>query len=102
MRLRIRRAKITQQQRDEYERYGTQVIALALGLGSLTPGSGTFPTHALQMVVLQQAPAAEWLREKRDEDEYHQTRLEFVEWSILIFVVFGVILDFFMLKQYMQ
>jgi hypothetical protein len=99
MRFRIRRAKISPQMRDDFERYGAQVIALALGLGSLTPQSGQFPTHALQTVVLHQSEAADWLREKRDEEMCDKRRTELVEWSILIFVIFGVVLDFLILKH---
>ncbi len=35
----------------------------------------------------------EWLRERRDAAEIHEHRVEIVEWAILIFVVFGVIVD---------
>jgi hypothetical protein len=81
--------------RDDFERYGSQVIALALGLGVLPIGGmgGGHPTHALQTVVLHQADAAAWLTEKRDEEERDKTRTEFIEWAILIFVVVGVIAD---------
>jgi hypothetical protein len=42
--------------------------------------------------------AKQWLREKRDQQECHDTRIEIVEWSILVFVIFGVILDFMILN----
>jgi hypothetical protein len=37
--------------------------------------------------------ATKWLTERGDETVLHEERLEFVEWSILIFLVAGVILD---------
>jgi len=50
-------------------------------------------SHAVETVLSNQ-PEAAWLTEKRDEAEYHQSRLEIVEWSILIFVILSVIFDF--------
>ena len=37
--------------------------------------------------------AAAWLRERRDLQERHETRLEICEWAILIFVVLSVIVE---------
>jgi hypothetical protein len=52
---------------------------------------------AVETVLMNQTEAAAWLTEKRDEAEYHQSRLEIVEWSILIFVMLSVIFDFLIL-----
>ena len=93
MRCRIRRASISQQMRDDFERYGRDVIAFALGLGSLTPGSGQFPTHALQTVVLDQADAAAWLTEKRDKDERRETVTLSLEIAIVVLIVVEIILS---------
>ncbi len=94
MQFRSRHANIDEKRRAEFERVSVQVVSLALGLGSLTPGSNQFPTDILQMIVVGgQNDAAEWLREKREEEECHATRIEIVEWSILIFVVLSVILE---------
>jgi hypothetical protein len=94
MRFRVRRATIDENKRKEFERCGIQVVSLALALGSITPGSKQFPTFILKMIVLGgQNEAAEWLREKRDEEECHATRIEIIEWAILVFLVLSVILE---------
>ena len=54
-------------------------------------------SHAVETVLNNQPEAAAWLTEKRDEAEYHQSRLEIVQWSILIFVILSVIFDFLIL-----
>jgi len=97
MQFGIRRATIKQEYRDTFEQCGVQVVALALGLGSLTPGGNQFPTHVLQTVVLHQAETTAWLQEKRDQERCEKRRGELVEWAILFFVIVGVILDFFLL-----
>jgi hypothetical protein len=98
MRFRIRRADIDQERRGHFERYGKEVIALALGLGSLSPGSVAV-THALQTVILHQHEASLWLQEKRDEEERDKTRNEIVEWAVLIFVILGVAVESVMLAK---
>jgi hypothetical protein len=89
-RANIRRANIDQALREELELYGEQVMALALGV----PLSG-FKPSALQMLV-QSHPeeVKQWLQEKRDEEEYHKTRLEICEWAILYFLIISVALEF--------
>jgi hypothetical protein len=72
MRFKVRRANIRQDLRDLFTLYGTEVVALALGVGTLPVGGGGFggtwsPTVALQTVHLNQQAAAEWLRERRDK-----------------------------------
>lgn len=94
MRFWVRRAKIDEAKRDLFEQCGADVVALALGLGSLVPGSNQFPTHVLQTVVLGQADAMAWLQEKRDEEQCVKRRGELVEWAILIFVGLEVVHDF--------
>ena len=54
-------------------------------------------SHAVETVLSNQPEAAAWLTEKRDGAEYHQSRLEIVQWSILIFVILSVIFDFLIL-----
>ena len=103
MRFRIRRANIPAPMRDEFERYGPDVVAHAFAVGVLPdrPPPGSRPmaplSHAVETVLSNQPEAAAWLTEKRDEAEYHQSRLEIVEWCILIFVTLGVIFDFLIL-----
>jgi hypothetical protein len=73
MRIRIRRAKIEQSLRDQFELYGKEVVAFALGLGTTTSGglgaAHVNPTVAMRVVHQKQKEAAEWLREQRDRDE---------------------------------
>jgi hypothetical protein len=90
MRMRVRRAKITQELRDNFELYGTQVVALALGLGVLPVGSVQtgMPSFVLRVVLMNQTPAIEWLREKRDEEQ-RQEKLGF--WSMLILTAIAAI-----------
>jgi hypothetical protein len=97
MRFRVRRADIHLETRGHFERYGKEVIALALGLGSMSPGGGG--THALQTVFGRQLEASLWLQEKRDEEEWDKTRNELVEWAVLIFVVLGVVVESIMLAK---
>ena len=68
MRLRIRRAKIADDLREQFEMYGADEVSLALGLGVLQavglsglPGD---PTRALALVHKNQDAAAAWLRER--------------------------------------
>jgi hypothetical protein len=35
----------------------------------------------------------QWLQQKRDEEEYHKSRLEVCEWAILIFLTFSVAIE---------
>ena len=103
MRFRIRRANIPAAMRDEFERYGPDVVAQAFAVGVLPdhPLPGLKPmvplSHAVETVLNNQPEAAAWLTEKRDGAEYHQSRLEIVQWSILIFVILSVIFDFLIL-----
>jgi hypothetical protein len=58
------------------------------------PGS---PLHKFRY---EERPAAEaWLTEKRDLEERNRQRTETVEIAILVFVVFGVVLDFLIFVQ---
>jgi hypothetical protein len=80
--------------------FGEQVVSLALALGESGGGggggvsSGSPPpirTQAVKLVFDHPEDAAAWLRERRDLQERHETRLEICEWAILIFVVLSVI-----------
>jgi len=72
MRLKIRKADITDELRDTLDLFGKEVVALALGLGRDIPGGGE-PTWPQQVILNNERAATEWLREKRDEDERHAT-----------------------------
>jgi hypothetical protein len=90
MRLRIRRAKITPDLRENFELYGTEVVALALGLGVLPVGSVQtgMPSFVLRMVLMNQTPAIEWLRERRDREERRES---LGYWSMLILTAIAAI-----------
>jgi hypothetical protein len=88
MRFRIRRANIRPEVRDDFELYGSDVIALALGLGILPYGNTGFPSAILRTVLMNQKDASEWLREKRDKEERHET-LGF--WSMTILTAIAAI-----------
>jgi hypothetical protein len=90
MRLRVRRAKISAELRDNFELYGSQVVALALGLGVLPVGSVQtgMPSSVLRMVLFNQQPAIDWLREKRDQEERRET---LGYWSMLILTAIAAI-----------
>jgi hypothetical protein len=89
MRLRIRRAKIAPDLRDNLELYGSQVVALALGLGVMPVSSaGLFPSTVTTMILRNQASAIEWLREKRDQEERRET---FRFWSMLVLTAIAAI-----------
>jgi hypothetical protein len=89
MRFRIRRAKIDPKLREQFELYGEQVMALALGV----PLSGFKPSPPQTLVGSHPEEVKQWLQEKRDEEEYHKSRLEICEWAILIFLIVSVILE---------
>src|SRR5689334_22450758 len=89
MRFRIRKAQIRDDLRSQFELFGENVVAVVLGLGTMS----AMPTQALLIVFQNQAAAAEWLQEARDKAERHATRLEICEWAILLFVALSVALE---------
>jgi hypothetical protein len=87
----VRRANIPQHARDAFERFGETIIANALTLAfqpadpelnQIVFNKGQWREHAIS-----------WLTERRDIAERKEQRVEFVEWAILVFVIFGVIAD---------
>ena len=87
MRLRVRRAKISAELRDKF-RTIREVVALALGLGVLPVGQTGMPSSVLRMVLFNQQPAIDWLREKRDQEERRET---LGYWSMLILTAIAAI-----------
>jgi hypothetical protein len=53
------------------------------------------PNHPMaQMLTESSVEAAKhWLRERRDIAECHETRIELLEWMILLFLGFEVLVD---------
>jgi hypothetical protein len=97
MRFKVRKANIPPYLRDELEALGEQVMALAMGLGVMKGGGlGTapeMPTLAMMLAYQNNEQIKAWLQEKRDQAEYRETRLEIVEWAILIFLIVSVYLE---------
>ena len=89
MRFKIRRAIIDQKLREQFELYGDQVMALALSV----PLSGFRPSPPQTLVESHPEEVKKWLIEKRDEEEYHKSRLELCEWAILIFLIISVLIE---------
>jgi hypothetical protein len=95
MRFKVRRANIDQEVRTLFEQYGEQVVALALGLGTMqgSGGLGSAPvmlTRAMMVVFQNQDAAHKWLMERHDVAERRETLNFFVEVAILGFVVVAV------------
>jgi hypothetical protein len=103
-RRKIRRAHISQIDRDRFERYGETVVALLLG-SELTErpeaGTGIIKIAGFyQKVIVDVNAASAWLTERADLRERREDRIETVEWAVLIFVAVGVIVDIFLLLQH--
>jgi hypothetical protein len=93
MRWTVRKADILKDDRDLFERYGETVIALVVAnniapiaddLKKVLPGDG-LPGKL--------KAARDWLTESRDLHERKETRLECVEWAILLFVALSFVLE---------
>jgi hypothetical protein len=93
----VRKANIPKKWRDIFERFGEIVIGNILS-GGLNPRS----TELQKIYTNEEGSlkhAADWLTECGDKREQRDQRSETVEWAILIFVVFGVVIDFIQLAR---
>jgi len=92
----VRRASISQADRDRFERYGETVVALLLA-NELTERPQTelriIFTTFLEKVIVNVDAAAAWLTERADLREQREDRIEIVEWAVLLFVAVGVVAD---------
>lgn len=88
---RKRPASIPIEDREAFERAGEIPIQLTLTSG-LTPISDTLRTIYQNSVV--RGRAEEWIAEQVAEHHRHESRLERVEWAVLIFVFTEVLFDF--------
>jgi hypothetical protein len=84
MRFKVRNAAIPKELRDHFERYGETIIATALA---------TAPRPPLLGLDGHEEEALKWLTERSDGRERKETRIELLEWGILIFVVLGVLVE---------
>jgi len=89
----VRRAnKILRDVRDELERYGELAVATALARAFDVQSSPMF-----DLARTHRDHALAWLTERRDIAERKEQRMETVECEILIFVIFGVVIDILLL-----
>jgi hypothetical protein len=88
----VREAQLTPERRDIFERYGETVIQLLI-TGGFTPPSPTLQPIYTNVGGIRD-DAESWLTERGDKTANKERRLEIVEWSILGFVILGVVADF--------
>ncbi len=101
-RIRVRKATIDAELRKQFELFGKEVVALALGLGQMPAGQfgGTVEftgptsrqTDAQKTIFKNQTSAVQWLQEKRDEDDLHQTVTLILEISITVLIVAEIVM----------
>lgn len=72
MRFKVRDARIGNELRDHFERYGETIIATALA---------TAPRPPLLGLDGHEQEALRWLTERSDMRERKETRIEFLEWG---------------------
>jgi len=87
----VRKANIPPEERDLFERYGENVIGIVLASG-LNPGTGEL--YKLYGDANAKAHARDWLTERSDAHEFREQRLEILEWSIVVLIVFEIVLNF--------
>jgi hypothetical protein len=92
----VRYANIPTPHRDIFERYGESVIQLMIA-ASHTPRAGDLSKMYADQPMIENA--AMWLTEQADKKANHEWRIEIVEWSILVFVVVGVVMDIILVRQ---
>jgi hypothetical protein len=88
----VRTARIPQNQRDMFERYGVAVIQLTITSG-FNPASEDL-RQIYNDVNDARLNAEAWLIEQVGRQANKEWRLEIVDWAILIFVIVGVFADF--------
>jgi hypothetical protein len=96
MRIKVRKARIPTGDRDIFERYGENVIGLILG-GGFAPAASD-----LNMVYMDNQTkihAKDWLTERGDMRERHETLTFWLEVGVLFFVILGVIVDALLLLK---
>jgi hypothetical protein len=91
-RFTVRRAAIPKDHRDFFERYGQNVVALMLTAGS-APQSPALLAFIHDKSKVQSAEA--WLTEEGDKGECRETRLEILEWAIVVLIVVEIFLQIF-------
>jgi hypothetical protein len=91
---RVRKASIGPDLRDALEQAGRATVQM---LAFYAPINRTDLPAVLSRIsdpsTKERAGAFAWLTEVADKAERKEQRIEIVEWAILIFVIFGVIVD---------
>jgi hypothetical protein len=90
MRIKVRTANIPATDRDLFERYGEHVIGLILGGGFAPATSDLNPVYMNDQTKIH---ARNWLTERGDLRERHETLTFWLEVGVLVFVILGVIAD---------
>src|SRR5690242_11424807 len=86
----VRRAKISDDLRATFERYGEDVLAHAVAVGSYSSAQGP---ELIELLQGSKSQIMAWLTERRDIHERREDRLETVEVAILFAVIIGVLAD---------
>lgn len=94
MRIHVRVCEIPPAERDTFERYGEQVIGFVLA-GGFTPAAKDL--HPLYQQDEVKVHARDWLTERGDRRERHETLMFWLELGVLVFVILGVVIDGFIL-----
>jgi hypothetical protein len=90
MRVKIREAEIPPTERDIFDRYGVQVIGFVLA-GGFTPAAKDLqPLYQDDQIKVH---ARDWLTERSDIQERHETLTFWLEVGVLFFVILGVVVD---------
>jgi len=96
MRIKVREAEIPPTKRDIFERYGVQVIGFVLA-GGFTPAAKDLqPLYREDNI---KTHARDWLTERADLQERHETLTFWLEAGVLFFVILGVIIDACLLRR---
>jgi hypothetical protein len=90
MRIKVREAEIPPTERDIFERYGVQVIGFVLA-GGFTPAAKDLQSLYREDNI--KTHARDWLTERADLQERHETLTFWLEVGVLFFVILGVIID---------
>jgi hypothetical protein len=87
---RVRRARIPDEHRDLFERFGAEAIRIVITSG-FTPAAPELQPVYSQAGV--RKSALDWLTERADQHERDEQRRERLEWWIMWFVIAGVVVE---------
>jgi hypothetical protein len=96
VRIKVRKADIPTSERDLFERYGENVIGLVLGGGFNPAAPDLHPVYADHPTKIH---ARDWLTERGDLRERHESLTFWLEVGVLVFVILGVVIDALILRR---